>query len=151
MSELDAILQAWRALQGKDADAVLATVVHVAGSTYRSPGGRMLIVPDGRRIGCVSGGCLESEIVKKAWWLTESGAPVVRVYDTSPEDDAVWRYGLGCNGVIHVMLERVNTPAARAMLDFLHAHRAARKFPAGIERRRGGLLGVGHGEVEGGF
>jgi hypothetical protein len=49
------------------------------------------------------------------------------------------------------MLERVNTRAARAMLDFLHAHRAARKFPAGIERRRGGLLGVGHGEVEGGF
>ena len=127
MSELDAILEAWRGLQGKDADAVLATVVHVTGSTYRSPGGRMLIFQDGSRIGCVSGGCLESEIVKKAWWLTQSGAPVVRVYDTAPDDDAVWRFGLGCNGAVHVMLERVNAPAGSAMLSYLAAHRAARK------------------------
>jgi xanthine dehydrogenase accessory factor len=127
MRELDAILDTWRGLEGKDRDAVLATVVHVTGSSYRRPGGRMLIVPDGRRIGCVSGGCLEGEIVKKAWWFTESGAPVVRVYDTTSEDDAVWEFGLGCNGVVHVMLERVNTQAASGMLDFLDVHRAARK------------------------
>lgn len=127
MRELDAILDARRGLQGKDAEAVLATVVHVTGSAYRRPGGRMLIVPDGRRIGCISGGCLEGEIVRKAWWFTESGAPVVRVYDTTSEDDAVWEFGLGCNGVVHVMLERVNTPETAAMLDFLDAHRAARK------------------------
>jgi xanthine dehydrogenase accessory factor len=127
MRELDAILDAWRGLEGRDRDAVLATVVHVTGSAYRRPGGRMLIVPDGRRIGCVSGGCLEGEIVKKAWWFTESGAPVVRVYDTTSEDDAVWEFGLGCNGVVHVMLERVNTPAASGMLEFLDVHRAAGK------------------------
>jgi xanthine/CO dehydrogenase XdhC/CoxF family maturation factor len=127
MRELDAILDTWRGLEGKDRDAMLATVVHVTGSSYRRPGGRMLIVPDGRRIGCVSGGCLEGEIVKKAWWFTESGEPVVRVYDTRSEDDAVWEFGLGCNGVVHVMLERVNTPAASELLDFLDAHRAARK------------------------
>ena len=127
MSELDAILETWRGLEGHDRDAVLATVVHVTGSAYRCPGGRMLIVPDGRRIGCVSGGCLEGEIVRKAWWFTESGDPVVRVYDTTSEDDAVWEFGLGCNGVVHVMLERVNTPAASAMLDFLDNHRSARK------------------------
>jgi xanthine dehydrogenase accessory factor len=126
MRELDAILDTWRRLQGKDADAVLATVVHVTGSAYRSPGGRMLIVPDGRRIGCISGGCLEGEIARKAWWFTESGEPAVRVYDTTSEDDAIWEFGLGCNGVVHVMLERVNTPAASLMLAFLDAHRAAR-------------------------
>jgi hypothetical protein len=107
--------------------AVLATVAHVTGSSYRRPGARMLIVPDGRRIGCVSGGCLEGEIVRKAWWFTESGAPVVRVYDTTSEDDAVWEFGLGCNSVVHVMLERVNMPAASGMLHFLDAQRAARK------------------------
>jgi xanthine dehydrogenase accessory factor len=127
MRELDAILDTWRGLKGEDRDAMLATVVHVTGSAYRRPGGRMLIVPDGRRIGCVSGGCLEGEIVRKAWWFTESGAPVVRVYDTRSEDDAVWEFGLGCNGVVHVMLERVNTPTACELLDFLDAHRAARK------------------------
>jgi xanthine dehydrogenase accessory factor len=127
MRELDAILDAWRGLEGKNKDAMLATVVHVTGSAYRRPGGRMLIVPDGRRIGCVSGGCLEGEIVRKAWWFTESGVPVVRIYDTTSEDDAVWEFGLGCNGVVHVMLERVNTPAASELLDFLDAHRAARE------------------------
>jgi xanthine/CO dehydrogenase XdhC/CoxF family maturation factor len=127
MSELDAILDAWRGLQGKDADAVLATVVHVTGSAYRSPGGRMLIVPNGRRVGCVSGGCLEGEITKKAWWFTESGQPVVRVYDTTSDDGAVWEFGLGCNGVVHILLERVNMPAAALMFDFLSAHRMARK------------------------
>lgn len=131
MRELDAILDTWRGLNGKDRDAVLATVVHVTGSSYRRPGGRMLMVPDGRRVGCVSGGCLEGEIVRKAWWFTESGEPVVRVYDTGSEDDAVWEFGLGCNGVVHVLLERVNAPATSAMLDFIDAHRAARK-PAAV-------------------
>jgi len=131
MRELDSILDTWRGLEGKNGDAILATVVHVTGSAYRRPGGRMLIIPDGRRVGCVSGGCLEGEIVKKAWWFTESGAPVVRVYDTTSEDDAVWEFGLGCNGVVHVMLERVDTPAARELLDFLDAHRCAR-MPAAV-------------------
>jgi xanthine/CO dehydrogenase XdhC/CoxF family maturation factor len=85
------------------------------------------MIPDGRRIGCVSGGCLEGEIVKKAWWFTDSGAPVIRLYDTRSEDDAVWEFGLGCNGVVHVMLERINTPAVAAMLDYLDAHRRERK------------------------
>jgi xanthine/CO dehydrogenase XdhC/CoxF family maturation factor len=127
MRELHAILDAWRNLDAADGDAVLATVVHVTGSAYRRPGARMLIVPGGRRIGCVSGGCLEGEIVRKAWWFTESGAPVVRVYDTTSEDDAVWEFGLGCNGVVHVMLERVNAPAASQMLAFLDAHLSARE------------------------
>jgi xanthine dehydrogenase accessory factor len=127
MRELDAILETWRGLEGKNKDAMLATVVHVTGSAYRRPGGRMLIVPDGRRIGCVSGGCLEGEIVRKAWWFTESGAPVVRIYDTTSEDDAVWEFGLGCNGVVHVLLERVNAPGASELLDFLDVQRAARR------------------------
>ena len=111
MSDLYRILDAWRAPGDSDQDAVLVTVVHVTGSAYRRPGARMLILPDGRRIGSISGGCLESDISRKAWWFTESGKPVVRVYDTSSDDDAVWEFGLGCNGVIHLMLERVSMPS----------------------------------------
>jgi xanthine/CO dehydrogenase XdhC/CoxF family maturation factor len=87
----------------------------------------MLIIPDGRRIGSVSGGCLEGEISKKAWWFTEGGTPVVRVYDTTSDDDAVWEFGLGCNGVVQVMLERVDTPQCRMMLEFLQTHRQSQK------------------------
>jgi xanthine/CO dehydrogenase XdhC/CoxF family maturation factor len=75
----------------------------------------------------VSGGCLEGEIARKAWWFTESGAPVVRVYDTTSEDDAAWEFGLGCNGVVHVLLERASSPGASGLLDFLRARLTARK------------------------
>jgi xanthine dehydrogenase accessory factor len=147
MREMDAILDTCRGLKGKEREAVLATVVHVTGSAYRRPGGRMLIIPDGRRIGCVSGGCLEGEIVKKAWWFTESGAPVVRIYDTTSDRDAVWEFGLGCNGVVHVMLERINTPGASELLDFLDSHRAARKpAVAATVVRADGRSGIRVGE-----
>ncbi|MFN7939641.1 MAG: XdhC family protein [Bryobacteraceae bacterium] len=126
MDELDAILSGWRGLSGSNRDAVLATVVHVTGSAYRRPGARLLLIPDGRRIGSVSGGCLEGEISRKAWWFTESGQPVLKIYDTSSDDDAVWEFGLGCNGIVQVLLERVLSPSTEAMLSFLDASRHTR-------------------------
>ncbi len=124
MDELSAILGMWRSLEGPNRDAVLATVVHVKGSAYRRPGARMLLVPDGRRVGSISGGCLEGEVSQRAWWFTETGAPVVRIYDTSSDDDAVWEFGLGCNGVVHVLLERLQSAAALETLEFLAAHQS---------------------------
>ena len=88
---------------------MLATVVDVDGPSYRKPGARMLIAPDGRRAGTVSGGCLEAEVAKRAWWLTESG-PVVERYSTA-EDDGDMPYGSGCGGVVYVLLERRVTAA----------------------------------------
>ena len=46
--------------------AALATVVKVRGSSYRSPGARMLITDEGRWYGSVSGGCLEGDVLRKA-------------------------------------------------------------------------------------
>ena len=131
MNELYDILDCCRSLCGANKNAVIATVVHVTGSTYRRPGARMLIVPDGRSIGSVSGGCLEGEIIKRAWWLTESGAPALRAYDTSSDNDGAWEFGLGCNGVVHVLLERVNTPAVAEMIRFLELYRASSE-PAAV-------------------
>jgi xanthine/CO dehydrogenase XdhC/CoxF family maturation factor len=37
----------------------------------------MIIAPMGEATGTVSGGCLESDVSKKAWWLTASGKPVL--------------------------------------------------------------------------
>jgi|SRR5581483_515470 len=132
MNEIDSILEAWRGLYQSDldaarCDAVLATVVHVNGSAYRRPGARMLILPDGRRVGSISGGCLESDVSRKAWWFTEGGKPSVRIYDTSSDEDAVWEFGLGCNGVIHVLLERTESSSARQSLEFLESCRASRQ------------------------
>ncbi len=117
MNELAAILDRYREEDRRLGEAVLATVVHVRGSAYRRPGARMLAFGDGTRIGTISGGCLETEVARKAWWWTDEGA-ALRVFDNSVED-AARDFGLGCNGVITVLLERVADPSVLSLLGFL--------------------------------
>ncbi|MGA8086052.1 MAG: XdhC family protein [Terracidiphilus sp.] len=121
MTDLENILPLWRSLESAGSDYVLATVVDVDGPSYRKPGARMLIAPDGRRAGTVSGGCLEAEVAKRAWWLTDSG-PVVQRYSTA-EDDGEMPYGSGCGGVVYVLLERrvTATPLLTALEAAFHA------------------------------
>ncbi len=110
MTDLEHILPLWNELEAAGADYVLATVVAVEGSSYRRPGARMLLAQDGRRAGTVSGGCLESEVARRAWWLTEHG-PVVERYSTL-EDDGDLPYGSGCGGVVYILLERRSTASS---------------------------------------
>src|SRR5438270_12879085 len=117
MTDLEHILPLWNELESSGADYVLATVVAVEGSSYRRPGARMLLAQDGRRAGTVSGGCLEAEVVKRAWWLTSNG-PVVERYSTL-EDDGDLPYGSGCGGVGYILLER--RPTASRLLHALKA------------------------------
>jgi xanthine dehydrogenase accessory factor len=107
MTDLDQILPLWQEFRKTGTEYVLATVVAVEGSGYRKPGARMLIGADGRRAGTISGGCLEGEVARKAFWRTENG-PVVRRYSTIAEDGEV-PYGMGCGGVVHLLLERSET------------------------------------------
>jgi len=104
MTDLERILPLWRELEAAGADYVLATVVAVEGSSYRKPGACMLLAPDGRRAGTVSGGCLEAQVARRAWWLTENG-PRVERYSTA-EEDGERPYGSGCGGVVFLLLER---------------------------------------------
>jgi xanthine/CO dehydrogenase XdhC/CoxF family maturation factor len=109
MTDLERILALWRELESAAADYVLATVVEVEGSSYRKPGACMLLAPDGRRAGTVSGGCLEAQVAQRAWWLTADG-PTIQRYSTV-EDDGDLPYGSGCGGIIHLLLERRATAA----------------------------------------
>ncbi len=123
MTGMERILPLWRALETAGADYVLATVVAVEGSSYRRPGARMLLAEDGRREGTVSGGCLEAEVARRAWWLTANG-PVVERYSTA-EDDGERPYGSGCGGVVWLLLERRATAAP--LLSALEAAFQARR------------------------
>jgi xanthine/CO dehydrogenase XdhC/CoxF family maturation factor len=120
MTDLEHILPLWNELEASGADYVLATVVAVEGSSYRRPGARMLLADDGRRAGTVSGGCLEAEVAKRAWWLTNDG-PVVERYSTL-EDDGDLPYGSGCGGVVYILLERRRTagPLIHALKSAFH-------------------------------
>lgn len=105
MSELRLILKLWKEARERNDDICLATVVGIEGSSYRKPGARMLMTSSGRRAGTISGGCLEAEVQKKAWWLTETG-PSVQRYSSFYDDDSEMPYGLGCGGTVSVLLER---------------------------------------------
>lgn len=107
MTDLERILPLWRELEAAGANYVLATIVAVEGPSYRKPGACMLLTPDGRRAGTVSGGCLEAQVARRVWWLTENG-PRVERYSTA-EEDGERPYGSGCGGVVFLLLERRGT------------------------------------------
>ena len=97
-----------------DGDSVvLATVVRVTGSSYGGVGARMVIRTDGSTVGLVSGGCLESDLAEHARRVHTSGCAELVRYDTRDDDDAPWGLGLGCNGLIDVLLEPLPPPRAR--------------------------------------
>ncbi len=116
MPELEDILRLAARAREEGEEICLATVVGVEGSSYRKPGARMLLTRSGRRAGTLSGGCLEGEISKKAWWLTEKG-PSLQRYSSYFDEDSGAPYGLGCGGTVIVLLER--GPAAEAVVDAL--------------------------------
>ncbi|HEY3988089.1 MAG TPA: XdhC family protein [Acidobacteriaceae bacterium] len=104
MQEHARMMAAWKTAQGV---CVLVTVVGTRGSSYRSPGARMLILPDRSRIGAVSGGCLEGELCRRAHWWTSESPAVLKTFDTSTQEDNEG-FGLGCGGGIDLLLERLD-------------------------------------------
>lgn len=123
MKELPAIIDALLAPAARP--AVLATLVSVEGSSYRRPGARLLVQADGRRIGSISGGCLEEDVMARAARVQATGEADAVVYDTTSENDLVWGVGLGCHGVVRVLLEKVapSPPWVRAMAKNFAARR----------------------------
>jgi xanthine dehydrogenase accessory factor len=106
---------------------VLATVVATAGSTYRKPGARMLLMADGSYIGLLSGGCLESDLQTHAREVLGSGVPRAVEYDTRGPDDILFGVGAGCEGTMRILLE----PAGAASRVELALNAAGRKSQLG--------------------
>jgi xanthine/CO dehydrogenase XdhC/CoxF family maturation factor len=69
----------------------------------------------GEYAGTISGGCLEAEVVRKAAWLVREGAVVER-YSTMFDDTAEVPFGLGCGGVVDLLLEPGDTAECRALM-----------------------------------
>ena len=97
--------------QRADSPAVLATLVQVAGSSYRLPGARLLWFPDGGHTGSISGGCLEGDVIEHAKVVLATGQARRVAYDMAVENDLVWGTGSGCAGRVLVLIEPV--PAIR--------------------------------------
>ena len=85
--------------------AVLSTLVSVKGSSYRKPGARMLVGPEGVQTGVLSAGCLETDLQARVASVLASGAPQLAVFDLGSDLDLVWGTGMGCQGRAEVLLE----------------------------------------------
>ena len=90
--------------QGSDGPFALATLVKSAGSTYRQPGSRMLILQGRRFIGRLSAGCIEEEMADLAQAVILYGKPARCSFDL--------RSRFACDGSIEVFIERLVKPNA---------------------------------------
>jgi xanthine/CO dehydrogenase XdhC/CoxF family maturation factor len=105
VSELTELLDAAEALAARGQPMALATVVATRGSTYRRAGARLLIPAEGEPIGNISGGCLEGDVARIGREVIASGEARIVEFDMTADEDAVWGYGLGCNGAIELLVE----------------------------------------------
>lgn len=117
MKEITDIIQAFKLAQQAGKKVALATVVHVEGSSYRRPGARMLVTEDGQLTGAISGGCLEGDALRKALLAIMQQQNKLVTYDTTDEDDAKLGVQLGCNGIVHILFEPVNTAGVISLLE----------------------------------
>jgi xanthine/CO dehydrogenase XdhC/CoxF family maturation factor len=92
------------------------TLIRVSGSSYRRAGARLLLDAGGEYAGTISGGCLEAEVTRKAAWMVRDGA-VVEQYSTMFDDTAEIPFGLGCGGVVDLLIEPADTPECRALME----------------------------------
>jgi len=130
--------------------SVLVTLVRTEGSSYRRVGARLLAGLDGYA-GTISGGCLESEVTKRAVWMVRDGAVMER-YSTMFDDTADVPYGLGCGGTLDLLLEPARTTEFTALMRGLEASLAGVRatvltwLPEGGRRLRRAVVSA-NGEI----
>lgn len=107
---------------------VAAIVISTQGSTYRKAGALMLFSSAGQRCGLLSGGCLESDLQEHALRLLRGDARcMVKTYDSRGSDDPVWGLGLGCEGLMQILLLRVDESTSWEPLASLFAAERERR------------------------
>lgn len=127
MKEIKEIIKAYDTACVAGRQTALATVVHVEGSSYRGPGARMLVNEDGLLTGAISGGCLEGDALRKALMAIVEKRPLLTTYDTSDEGDAIFGIGLGCNGIIRVLIEPIDPADSNNPIELLREATRKRK------------------------
>jgi|CXWL01.1.fsa_nt_gi xanthine/CO dehydrogenase XdhC/CoxF family maturation factor len=103
-----ALLQRFDEWHREGRTLALATVVSTAGSTYTKPGHRILITDSGDYQGLVSGGCLEGDLAAHAQQVIASGDARIITYDLRGEADELFGLGIGCDGLLRILLQRLS-------------------------------------------
>jgi xanthine/CO dehydrogenase XdhC/CoxF family maturation factor len=100
-----ALLEQFRLWRQAGETFALGTVVRTEGSTYSKAGRQILIRANGEHAGLVSGGCLEGDLAEHARTVIAAGEATLVDYDMRDEADDLWGIGLGCNGLMQILLQ----------------------------------------------
>jgi xanthine/CO dehydrogenase XdhC/CoxF family maturation factor len=103
-----ALLQRFDTWRRENRMLALATVISTAGSTYTKAGQRLLVAESGDFEGLVSGGCLEGDLATHAGQVIESGEARVVTYDLRETNDELFGLGIGCDGLLRILLQRLS-------------------------------------------
>ena len=88
-------------------NVVLATVIQTWGSSPRPIGSRMIINDKGDFSGSVSGGCVETAVVRECMGLIKEKKPFKKI-EFKVSNESAWEIGLACGGEIAIFLEKIN-------------------------------------------
>jgi len=88
-------------------NVVLATVIQTWGSSPRPIGSRMIINDKGDFSGSVSGGCVETAVVRECLGLIKEKRPFKKI-EFKVSNENAWEVGLACGGEIAIFLEQIN-------------------------------------------
>ena len=88
-------------------NVVLATVIQTWGSSPRPIGSRMIVNDNGDFSGSVSGGCVETAVVRECLGLIKEKKPFKKI-DFKVSNESAWEVGLACGGEIAIYLEQIN-------------------------------------------
>ena len=86
---------------------VLATVIQTWGSSPRQVGSRMIVNDKGDFFGSVSGGCVETSVVRECLGLLKEKKPFKKI-EFKVSNESAWEVGLACGGEIEIFLEQIN-------------------------------------------
>lgn len=85
----------------------------------------MLIDATGKTTGTISGGCLEGEVAQRALRILENNErPEVHPFQLT--DDDFVGFGVGCDGIVHVLIEPASQPDQHAPITLLQRALASR-------------------------
>ena len=88
-------------------NVVLATVIQTWGSSPRQIGSRMIVNDRGDFSGSVSGGCVETAVVRECLGLLKEKNSFKKI-EFKVSNESAWEVGLACGGEIAIFLEQIN-------------------------------------------
>ena len=86
---------------------VLATVVQTWGSSPRPTGSRMIVNEKGDFSGSVSGGCVETSVIRECLEIIKKDKPFKKI-DFKISNENAWEVGLACGGEISIFIEQIS-------------------------------------------